>query len=474
MENKNNNKFYTILNTFSNLERNEFCEFLDLSFIKKPRLSKIVIEKINSGTDLDEYLKTKYSARTQWNIYSELTVSIKQFVALKEILLDKEEMHRLKRKQLFRRDLTKPLILDYRNVIKLKLAEKLSSESMKEISKTAYDCLHSLFKKGEFKETDPVYKVFSDFHVLSFILEIMTFDIDMEIRNKFYGEKDRFLNKEIFSFIDFESILTVIKNLYPEYNNIFYVIYNLNKVTRDPADFESFKIAKDIFLSDSSLLSDRYKYDLFNMFVNIGNLITKSQKMDMHSELFELMSWKIKEGLTEDLRETLMGGNHFREYTLVAISVNEHKWAEEFIKKYSSILPKDLRENSVNTAMAFLQLHRKNYDEAIAFISKLKRTYLIHDLDYFRIMIGAYFESGNLLECLSVKRHFQEYMRKSSRFVQTYKKSSQNFLGCLTKLINYKESGKKKILNDLEYEVKNSNELIWRIWLEKMIGEMKA
>lgn len=474
MINKSNNKFFTIFNTFSEKERSEFCEFLQLSFVQKPRLSNIIISKIKSGTDLHEYLSEKYSERTLWNIYSELTTSIMQFISFKEILSDKMEMHKLKRKQLLKRNLTKYLVQDYRNEIKQELASELSFETMNDIYKSALNCLVSMFKSQDFKDFDLTFKIYSDFHILSVFLELLSRRIDFEIRIEVYGKKNDYLFEEIFGFINFEKILMVIKKFYPEYGNIFNIIYNLNIVINDPNDAESFKNAKNIFFTESAQLTDKYKSDIINVFINICSLITKRTTRNMSIDLFDLMKEKIRLGLTTDLTATIKDENHFREYIHVALAVNEICWVEDFIEKYSPLLPNNLKENNINSALAFLELKKKNYSAAIEFAHKLKRKYYVQDLDYYRILICANFESGNILECNSVKKRFQEYILRNSHFPQTYKKSAKKFIRCLSKLIKFKETNSKSILTELEFEVKNLNELMWRNWLIIMIKDSKT
>jgi hypothetical protein len=222
-----------------------------------------------------------------------------------------------------------------------------------------------------------------------------------------------------------------------------------------------------------NVFSDNFKEDIIDAMVNVCMLISKTTSKNMDSEIFEIFKLKLDHGLLNDLMKTKIGENHFRDYVHIALNLNEVQWAENFIEKYSSFLPQNLRENNINTALSFLQLHKKNYNEAISLISKLKRTYFIHDLDYFIVLMAAYYEWGNFVECLAVKNRFQEYMRNNLRFAETYKKSSDNFIKNLTGLIRYAESGKRKILEEVEYDVINMEELIWRIWLLKKINELK-
>lgn len=470
---KNNNKFFTIFNTFSEKERSEFCEFLQLSFVQKPRLSKIIIYKIQTGTDLNDYLSEKYSKRSLWNIYSELTTSIMQFISFKEILSEKKEMHKLQRKQLNKRDLTKYLVQDYKNEIKHDLDSEFDFESMNNIYKSALNCLVSMFKSSDSKDIDSIFQIYSDYHIMNVFLELLSRRIEYEIRTEIYGKKNFYLYEEVYRFIDFENILMVIYKFYPEYENIFKIIYNLNIVINDPDDYESFQNAKNIFFKNSSQLTDKYKSDILNVFTNICSLITKRTTRNMGSDLFDIMKEKVRLGLINDLIAANKGENHFREYIHVALSVNEISWAEDFLNKYSNLLPFNLRRNSINSALAFIELKKKNYVSAIEYAFMLNRKYYVYDLDFFRILICANFESGNLIECDSAKKRLHEYILRNSRFPQTYKKSAKKFIGCLSKLIKFKETNSKSILAELEYEVKNKSELMWRNWLIYVINESK-
>ncbi|MEZ4691049.1 MAG: hypothetical protein R3A12_13120 [Ignavibacteria bacterium] len=55
-----------------------------------------------------------------------------------------------------------------------------------------------------------------------------------------------------------------------------------------------------------------------------------------------ILKSKLDGGLTDDLKNSKIGGNHFRDYVYIALNLNEDKWAEEFIIEYSQILPEEL------------------------------------------------------------------------------------------------------------------------------------
>jgi hypothetical protein len=474
MKVKKNNRFYSIFNTLSETERMEFCEFLRLSFVKKPRLSQLVIDKIESGDELHSFLEEKYSDRSLWNIYFELTKSIKQFIAVKEVMENEKEMHNLKRIQLSKRNLSKHLIRDYTNNISVLKSSEFSFSTFNEIHRLALDCSGELSKYGLSKEFSDMYKTHSDFHVISFIFELISHRIEKIIRREFYGDKTKAMSEDMIRLIDIEKTKELITTHYPEYKTILSLLSELYATVSKPDNMSSFKRAKEIFLRNTNLFSEKYKSEIFYTLINMCTLIAQRSKRNLDAEMFDLMKSKLENGFVDDLENSMVGGNHFRDYVYVALNFNKDKWAEDFIKNYSHYLPDDLRDNNVNTAFAFLNLYRKNYTDAVMYISKLKRKFFIHDFDYYTIQIFSYYESGDIIECLRVKKRFQEYFKNNSQFPKSQTPGAENFLKLLSGLIKYKETGNKKLLDDLEYEVENTDELFWRKWLSRMIKKARG
>jgi tetratricopeptide (TPR) repeat protein len=208
--------------------------------------------------------------------------------------------------------------------------------------------------------------------------------------------------------------------------------------------------------------------------LNVSILIAQKTNRNLDFEMFEIFKSKIESGLFKDLKSSKIGGNHFRDYVYIALNVNEDKWAEEFIENYSHYLPKELKENNINTAKAFLYLKRKNYDDAVKYIKKLNRKFHIHDLDFYTIQIFAAYDSGNIVECLRVYKIFKEYLNNNSSFPGNIKKGPVNFLKILRILISYKETGNKYLLNEIEQTIENTGELYWKGWISEKVAEGKS
>ena len=471
MKVKKNNRFNSIFSTLSETERKEFCEFLRLTFVKKPRLSGIVIDKIELGDDLHSYLESKYSERSLWNIYFELTRSIKQFIAIKEIIDNEEKMHDLQQLQFRKRGLGDLLIADHKkNIDKLK-SNGFSELTLKEIHDSSENCVMEMAKYGLSKDLSKMMKTSSDHFILRFYYDLVLNLIEKQLRKEFYGDIENFLMLELTLHSDLSKIFGIISERYPEYEVFFGINLNLYAAITEPDNLRYFIKAKKLFMSNISRLSANLRSDTYYTLLNVAIFISKKSKNNLDREMFDIMRSKLDNGITDDLKKIKIGENHFRDYVYIAVNLNEDKWAEEFINKYSSLLPEELRENNVNTSLAFLNLNRKRYSEAIRYIMNLKRSFHIHDFDYYTIQIFAHYESGNIVDCLRVKKRFQEYLKNNSQLPKFDKTGSENFLKLLTELIKYRDTGKKKILDDLKYAVVNTDELFWRKWISKMLEE---
>ncbi|HMQ67735.1 MAG TPA: hypothetical protein PKA90_02320 [Ignavibacteria bacterium] len=473
MKVKKNNKFFTIFKTLSETEKKEFCEFLRLSFIKRPRLSEFIIEKIYNGEDLHKYLDDKYSERSIWNIYSELTRTIGEFLALKEVTGNEKKMHDLKRNQLSKRGLRKLLFFEYKNEVRDLISSEFYFFKFKDIHNSAYLYMLELIKNGLSDRFHTVHEMNSDYKNLAFILEILSSNIEDKFRKEFYENKAELLQDKIITHIDLNRIIDIISSKYPEYNELFRLLYDMNCSVNDPADYKLFKILKNKILNNVSNFSKSFSSDIYIALINLCNIVSNRSKKDTSADLFGILKSKIENGFIEDLQQLKIGENHFRDYIYAALQVKEDKWAEDFLTEYSRFLPSSIKENNVNTAYAFISYYRKNYQDAIDHIKKVKSNFYIHNLDFYSIQIFSYFDLGNIVECMIIKKRFQEYVNKNSQLTDINRKGVMNFLKILTYLLSYKETGKKNILHDLKYAFANSNELHWKNWLTDKINELE-
>lgn len=473
MKVKKNNKFYTIFTSLTPEEKMEFCEFLKLSFIIKPRLSELIIDRIKSGKDLHLYLSGKYSPRTLWNIYSELTRSLEQFLSVKELMCNDMEMHKLKRIQLSKREHRKLLNNEFKNEIKNLKETEFSYNTLSNIHLAANNYVTELIKDGISKDFYKINKLNSDFQILSSFFEMLSYIIETEIRKEFYEIGPELLQDKIIEIIDYDKVLNIINESYPEFKVFFSIIYDMHCSLLDPWNYEIFKKAKDQFLLNTRKCSFKYRSEVYIVLLNICNIISNKTKRNMNPDMFEILRSKLDNGLTDDLRTVKLGENHFRDYIYIALLQNDVKWAEEFLNKYSPLLAPSIKENNINTALAFINYHKKNYSLAIDHVLKLKRRFYIHDLDFYTIQIFSYFDSGYIVDCLRLKIRFQEYANTNSKLPELYKSGVTNFLKILTGLISYKESGKKGILNELEYIIENSTGLLWKSWIMAKLKELK-
>ncbi|HMS34420.1 MAG TPA: hypothetical protein PKC91_10060 [Ignavibacteria bacterium] len=474
MKNIENTKFFAFHNILSVTEKKEFTEFLKLSFIKKPRNAKEIINILESNSDLSEYLNSKYSRRSQWNILYELSKSIEEYFNLKENISDGSSQPSLKAGNKFKTDLSKFVLKDQLKKANTLAKAKINFLTFREIYNSANKSLDILKREGVTKEFLNTLKLYSDFHTIANYFESISMLTDLEIMNKFYSKKTKYLNQKMASFSELNKFMEILSKNYPDVHKIFYVIYHLYISVLKPEEIENFRKAKSVFFKNIDLYSVGYMKEMFQMFINTSHIIGDFTNRKMDREIFELFEFKLKLGLNDDFQSVKIGGNHFRDYVLIAINSNEIEWADNFIKEYNSLLPSEIKNDIYFTSLAYLNLAKKKFVEAKFYINRIERKFFIYDIDFFRINICANYEQGNILEALIYVNKFRDLVRKSKSFPDTHKSGSKNFNNCIVKLIKYKELKSKKILIELENQVRNFKDLIAKNWIENQIEmEMK-
>lgn len=464
-------KFFDIFDSLSINEKKQFIYFLKSKVSPKIRVSNAVLSHLNSKAGFEKYLNENFSSRSIWNICSELTKPLELFLAFKELNEDSDRLSELVSTQFNKRNLDKLLLLDYKNRINKLLNSKIDSQTFRKAGDIYGAFLKLTVKMRKVKLQRQVYQSFANFHTLTFFFETILEMINIETTNQIAEKNTSTLTEEFFPFLNFKSTMKSIKKFMPDIYSIVLLQYNIYELITGRKHIKHYPKIKSKFFS----LMDRYT-DEFNI-VQFENLIDclifarENTGVEISNELFELFSKKVEAGLISDFASDKIGYNHFRDYVLIAIKVNEIDWAKNFVEKYSPLLPEKQRHNDVNTAQAMISFSAGNFINAIDAISKIKKTYYIHYNDFFRISIKANYELENFEECLSLSEKYRDYLRRTKKLRQNYVAGSMSFLKNVKRLINYKLSFGDCYLNEIEFDLRRNIQNSDSAWIEKKYYE---
>lgn len=259
---------------------------------------------------------------------------------------------------------------------------------------------------------------------------------------------------------------------YP-YVYTYYLVYKLNKVKSNEYYFglknhldkylhifgrDELYILKSILLTYCSVKSAGKEREIF-----------QKEQFKLYDENLRLGIYK--RGSEEEFHVVL-----FRNMVLIAGTLGETKWLENFIEKYSCELPEKHRENMINFSNAFLCMSEKNYEKALGYFSKIKLNLFIFKIDVRIYQMILYYELNYLDQGYSLIDSTLHFLADTGEASEIISDSTRNFLKYYRELLKFKNS-EFSSKSDLPLLLKNLKEekiLASRDWLVSKILELKT
>ncbi|MEO8211450.1 MAG: hypothetical protein ABI840_12900 [bacterium] len=471
MKKKKAIKFFQLYDSLSAPEKEQFHNFLKLTFIPKIRVSKTIINHLKSDTDLLNFINSKFSQRSIWNICSELTKALEQFLAVEELLSDNKKITELVRKQMSKRNLDKLLEHEYKNAINKLLNSKIHADTFKEIAEISGEYLKLSVKTGSLMLQTEIFRINNNFIALNFLFVMITEMINNVLADYTGVKSEVVIMEETFSMFDFEVILKSIKRQFPDFYPVFQFYYDAYILISKRGNFELYKKVKRNFFNLIGKFTEEYSVEIFRILTECLFSLREISMNDIDKELFELFRKKFDAGIIGDLKENRIGNTHFRDIVKIALCVGEIKWAENFVEKFSAHLPENQRSNDVNTSKALIMFKKQEYEKAIEYAGEISRSYYIHYNDFFRISIKSNYELLNFNECESLLEKYRDYLRRTGNLPQGYVAGSMRFIRNVKDLINYKFKLRLKYLDRIGMEVLKKSIVSENKWVEEKMNE---
>jgi hypothetical protein len=204
----------------------------------------------------------------------------------------------------------------------------------------------------------------------------------------------------------------------------------------------------------------------------VNYCIANSEKPGFMRILFELNNYRLKKNLLF-YPENRIPKIVYMQMLINALSLDEIKWAENFIATCTPRLKPEIREAMHALASAYLYAALKRYDKVLDFLNKVE--YIdVRDKIHVKILTArSYYEleqTETLLSFIDTSRHF---LKNSDNVNENRKKNYTNFFNILHKLVSVKEHPSGMRLDSLKNEIMNTKELNYRKWLQEKLEELK-
>lgn len=334
--------------------------------------------------------------------------------------------------------------------IKLKKIEKDLTDSTHMIHPLFYHLHKAETIKAQFLLARDKQKYVSEnvleagnYLVYYFITELSRIAIDLNANiTSFNIKHPTNLVFEVLEKFDFRYIIKFLQdNNYP-YSGLLNVYYHRLLAMLESSD-ETYFNFKNLLLQNLDNFSLPEIASLLESLHNITIQRVNDGDEDGLREEFEVINLKL-ESKTIALNT---GGKismlNFRNVIFSSVRLNEIKWAEEFIEKYIDMVNTDSRDSIYNHALGILAYIKKDFDKAIAHLSRVNvpNPFFISDVKTHMAII--FFEQGFYDSCISTLDSFRHILTNRDEFTSIFKEVNVHFINALTGLIKVRSGGKK-------------------------------
>ncbi len=236
-------------------------------------------------------------------------------------------------------------------------------------------------------------------------------------------------------------------------------------------DEKSYLTAKELVKKNHKNYPLTKKHEALNAFQ-----IFCSKKLldgeDYRKEEFEIAKLRLE--VTPYSAKQSISIDIFYKTFMLAISVSEFKWAEEFAKKYARFLPEKFRNNAVHYSNARILYQRKQYDKALQELSKIGSFSFIHYKPAVKVLqMMILFDIGHFMEAEDAANAFTQFLRQDKLINELHKKEYQKFIKYYLLLVKAASANNDSKTDSVAAKIAGvKGFLIGRKWIGEKLEEL--
>ena len=478
-----NKKLYKIFSTFSKKDWKDFILYVKSSDIiygrkflplvlefKKHSLKLGELQKIQPPILFEKAYDKIFSDRTISSRQNELVNILKKF--LESIAYKKDELYGINFyfRELLSRNLTDVFSYEYKKKKNTIDKYKYSEESYNVLSKlTLFNTVTLLKQKMSFFES---YFYHSKVLFADIISNLYKTGQQIQLYKRYFIKSDY---DPILRFIDAIASDEYFDELEKQKETVFIVPlirYYIFKSQQNLDNEKYISKVKKIYFANENKFSDDFKTNIYQMIMTYYNIKINEGKLKYLNDLFLLYKKKLTQNLVSDLKEQGEYVNIFREYVITGLRVNQYKWVEMVIEKYSPLLPDNIREDEYTLALVRLHFAKKEYETTIRKIHEHKSQNIIHYIDSIKIKLASYYELQKYEECYLEIDNAKHYINTHViKIPQIYLQNFKVFLNRFLKLLNYRTNPFNKDIYNVLRKIEKSH-FSMQDWMLKKFNEL--
>jgi hypothetical protein len=478
-----NKNLFNLLSKFSKKEWNEFGDFLAspyfvkgrdysalYSFLKKSFQKPVHSPDIISDAILKKFKNTLISQSLE-NRLSEINKLAEKFLLQKNFENNQINAYSLLYKELIDRELFVNFSTSF-STNRDKLLPKnmddlipysriIQAEGFYQRHKQNYKTTFSLFCK----QGDCLTAFYLD-RLLYFATDFYFSDI--------YGEKYEAKRiKKIINDVDFDSFFKLVTPDDSEFYKIVLLRYHVYNSIVNPDNHSLIDVAEEYYEKTKEGISLDAKIDYFQkMQANFINLINKG-KHEFLKKLFDLMKARLDDGDTINFSLLDYPASEFRDIVIIGLRVHEYKWVENFINKYSGLLPSSFRKEEKTLALIRLHYEKKDFLGVLFLIKKRKPSKKhVYNIDVYKYKLMTNYELNYFDDIELTVNNLKGYL-KNEGLIETQKKGALSFIQTLKRLIKLKTRTSEENTESFVSAVNEETDSLFdKRWFTEKVAEL--
>jgi hypothetical protein len=482
----NDSKLIKILRTFSNKEISSFEKFIASPFFNSVKIYLPFFKELlkfypifNDYRLNDEYIYKKLykgkpiNKQVMWNLKSGLEKLANDF--LEQIALKKNEFKRME--LLISEFGSRKLLSNYLHTL---------NKMDKQLETNAIDYAYfenkghfETYKQGYYHLMDKIQPMSdskrkaSEYEILLFLRVTIGGLNDMSVLAKNYNYSfDINVLLEFAKHIDLKSILQYARSKNYEYAFLIGIYYHSLMMLLEPGETKHLNKVRALFRINFNKFTLSEKRTIMHWITNYCISRSQTEGIKYDRIIFELNKFRLKEGLAF-YPEGQIPKAIYNQILSVALSAGKTKWAENFIKNYTSMLQPEIRKSIEAMANAWLHFKTKDFDKVLKDLNNVEFIDITDKLYARSILARTFYELKNFDSLLSYIDSSKHFFKKNKSVSDQHQKSFGKFYYFLMQLISVNEKTDLHSIHVIKKEILALKELENKNWLLKKVEEIE-
>lgn len=482
-----NIKVIELLSSFSKEEFEEFEEFLEVSFLSSPRNLKPlfnIIKKYYGNFENDEFTQEyiykklfgnkKFSEKYLTAMFSHLYKSVKNFLAVKEVLINKPLYNNIVTVEFLKRQFNMEFEKHLKNAEKTLDESPVSANYFNYKKDLAIANTNYLIDRKDYDAYKNSYLKAMEYISLEFLTNMLK-----NYAEYYVYEQKNILNHELSAFgilfdsIDFEKVIENIRDI-TDREKIFLKILYLSAILDREKSLELYYEVKKMILDNYQHLDWMQKRYLHGRIINFLSILFIEGNFKLNLEMFELNNIYLNDKDKPYLQNGIFSKRDFRNNVVCALFEKKYDWAINFINKYNKYLLKDESNNIVNYNLALVYNSMKDLDKSLEVLSRVKLNFGTYKEEISVLKTTILYEKGFYQEALENIQTFKRTFKKTSVMTRAMYDMFKDSITFLIKFLNIVVKHRYTELDFLEQQLNESKMLSVKPWLLGKISELKT